>query len=158
MQHDDIASAPWLALKQPEDLCVKFGRELWKNARPVSQTAEDWSGMLTCALQLPGHTTVPDILANAWKTIEADYVNNKNVLLEDQIEEFEGSMTGGAFVDFDFKGNQLADLRNRLQLLSDNARALGGEWLTEGFLYSDFSILTFETDEQGKIQVEYLSL
>ena len=158
MQHSDPSSSPWLAQKLSGEQRVKFGRELWEQAVPVNETKEDWKGDLTCAMQLPGHTEVPAELVNAWKRIEDAYTNDKNVLIEDQIEEYEGSMTGGAFITFNVKGSDLPDLLAQLQALSDACSQLGGGWTTEGYLYSDFSVLSFDTDEEGKVTAKYIAL
>lgn len=158
MQHSDPSASPWLALKLPGEQRVKFGRELWEQAVPVTETKENWDGDLTCAMQLPGHTSVPDELVAAWKRIEDVYTDDKNVLIEDQIEEYEGSMTGGAFIRFELKGTELPDLLAQLQALSDACSSLGGSWTTEGYLYSDFAVLSFDTDEGGKITAKYIAL
>lgn len=158
MQHSDPSECPWLAEKKCEDQCVRFGRELWERATYVTSTEEDWHGDLTCAMQLPGHTEVPAELVAAWKRIEEKYTNDKDVLIEDQIEEYEGSMTGGAFIWFDVKGADLPDLLAQLQALSDACSKLGGGWTTEGYLYSDFAVLSFDTDEEGKVTAKYIAL
>ncbi len=67
-------------------------------------------------------------------------------------------MSGGAFIDLQFKGEQLSDLLTRLQAISDDAKQLGGEWVTEGYLYEGFAILSFATDDKGKITASYLAL
>ena len=158
MQHSDPSASPWLAQKTPEDLRVKFGRELWEQAVLVKETKESWEGDLTCAMQLPGHTSVPDELVAVWKKIEDAYTDDKNVLIEDQIEEYEGSMTGGAFIRFELKGMELPELLAQLQALSDACSSLGGSWTTEGYLYSDFAVLSFDTDEEGKVTAKYIAL
>lgn len=158
MEHSDPTECPWLAQKAPEDQCVRFGRELWERAIPITVSTENWEGNLTCSLQLPGYSTVPAELTDAWKKIDVTYTTDGSELIENQIEEFEGTMSGGAFVWFDVKGADLPDLLAQLQALSDACSKLGGGWTTEGYLYSEFSVLSFDTDENGKITAKYISL
>ena len=158
MQHPDPADYPWLALKKTEDQCVRFGRELWEKAVSVNETQEGWTGNLTCAMELPDHTYLPAELADAWKKISNAYTTDGDYLINDQIEEFEGSMSGGAYIWFEVNGSELSDLLAQLQSLSDACSKLGGKWTTDGCLCSDFAVLSFETDDDGRIIVKYLSL
>lgn len=158
MQHSDPAAAPWLAQKTPEDQCVRFGRELWTRITPVTVTTEDWEGDLTCCIDLPGHTSVPAELIDAWEKITTAYTTDGEDLVENQFEEYEGAMTGGGYVSFEVKGSDLSDLLAQLQALSDACCKLGGSWTTEGYLYSAFSVLSFDTDENGKVTAEYIGL
>ena len=158
MHHSDPMDCPWLAQKKREDQRVKFGRELWEQAHLVNETEENWEGDLTCAMQLPGHTTIPTELIEAWQKIDKAYTTDGASLIEDQIEEYEGAMSGGAFVWFEVKGSELPDLLAQLQALSDACSRLGGGWTTEGYLYSDFAVLSFDTDEAGKVSAKYLAV
>lgn len=121
MQHSDPTDCPWLAQKKREDQRVKFGRELWEQAHLVNITEENWEGDLTCAMQLPGHTTIPTELVEAWQKIDKAYTTDGASLIEDQIEEYEGAMSGGAFVWFEVKGSELPNLLAQLQALSELA-------------------------------------
>ena len=157
-EYPDPSAAPALAKKTPGDQCVNFEYDLWDQAVAVRETKENWKGDLTCSMQLPGYTAVPDELVKAWKKIEDKYTTSKGILIEEQLEEYEGSMTGGAFITFDVKGAELPDLLDQLQALNDACQKLGGDWMTEGYLYSDFAVLSFDTNQEGKVIAEYLAL
>lgn len=158
MQHSDPSACPWLARKEREEQQVRFGRELWEQAEYVTCTEESWEGDLTCAMEIPGCTEVPEELVRMWKKIEATYTNEDGGLIEDQIEEYEGAMSGGVFISFEVKGTDLPDLLAQLQALSDACDKLGGSWTTEGYLYSGFSVLSFDTDEEGQVKAKRVAL
>ena len=71
------------------------------------------------------------------------------------MEEYEGGMEGGAFIDFHVTSDRIPELLARLQALADAASTFGGDWNTEGYLYDDFSI---SKNDQGKFTVSCVSL
>ena len=158
MQSDDPSQEPCLVLKQKEDQRLRYRRELWETATPDCEPGKEWTGDLTCSLNVPSCTSVPDQLVAMWKAIERDFTDPSVALIENHIEEYEGSMEGGAYVSFCVTSDRIPELLARLQALSDAASTFGGDWSTEGYLYDDFSVLSISKNDQGKFAVSCVSL
>lgn len=158
MQSDDPSQEPCLVLKQKEDQRLRYRRELWETAASNCEPGKEWTGDLTCGLTVPNCTCVPNQLFDMWKSIERDFTTSPNTLMEIQMEEYEGGMEGGAFIDFHVTSDQMTELLARLQALADAASTFGGDWNTEGYLYDDFSVLSISKNDQGKFTVSCVSL
>lgn len=158
MQYEDPSDSPSLVLKQIEDQRLRFCRELWETATPDCEPGKKWTGDLTCSLNVPSCTSVPDQLVAMWKAIERDFTDPSVALIENHIEECEGSMEGGAYVSFCVTSDRIPELLARLQALADAASTFGGDWNTEGYLYDDFSVLSISKNDQGKFSVSCVSL